>query len=144
MNHLIHETRQVIHMCILIASNFYLKSMNKWNALLHKFSHWCMHTCVCTQSCLTVCNSTDCSTPGSSVHGIFQAKILEWVAISFFRGSSQPRDRTHNSCVSCISWWVLYQLSPGKPCHWWLTIKFKQNKSAQPKLLTTYCKDTYH
>ena len=47
-----------------------------------------------TQLCLTLCNPTDCSLPGSFVHGIFQAIVLEWLAISFFRGSSQPRDRT--------------------------------------------------
>ena len=47
-----------------------------------------------TQSCPTLCDSVDCSLPGSSVHGIFQARILEWIAISFSRGSSQPRDRT--------------------------------------------------
>ena len=44
--------------------------------------------------CLTLCNPMDCSLPGSSVHGIFQARILEWVAISSSRGSSQPRDQT--------------------------------------------------
>jgi len=42
----------------------------------------------------------DCSPSGSSVHGIFQARILEWVAISSSRGSSQPRDRTHVSCIA--------------------------------------------
>ena len=46
-----------------------------------------------TQSCLTLCNLMNCSPPGSSVHGILQARILEWVAISFSRGSSQPRDQ---------------------------------------------------
>ena len=45
----------------------------------------------------------DCSLPGSSVLGIFLARILEWVAISFSRGSSWPRDRTHVSCVFCIA-----------------------------------------
>ena len=44
------------------------------------------------QSCLTVCNPVDCSLPGSSVHGILQARIVEWVAISFSRGISPPRD----------------------------------------------------
>ena len=44
-----------------------------------------------TQSCPTLCNPTDCSPPGFSVHGIFQARILEWVAISFSRGSSKPQ-----------------------------------------------------
>ena len=47
-----------------------------------------------TQSYPTLCDPMDCSLPGSSIHGIFQARILEWVAISFSRGSSQPRDRT--------------------------------------------------
>ena len=46
------------------------------------------------QLCPTVCDPTDCSLPGSSVHGIFQARVLEWIAISFSRGSSQPRDQT--------------------------------------------------
>ena len=46
------------------------------------------------QSCLTLCDPMDCSLPGSSVHGIFQATVLEWIAISFSRGSSQPRDWT--------------------------------------------------
>ena len=45
-----------------------------------------------SQSCLTLFNPIDCSLPGSSVHGILQARILEWVATSFFRGSSKPRD----------------------------------------------------
>ena len=47
-----------------------------------------------TQLCLTLCDDMDCSLPGSSIHVIFQARVLEWVAISFSRGSSQPRDRT--------------------------------------------------
>ena len=47
--------------------------------------------------CPTLCDPMDCSLPGSSVHGIFQARILEWVAISFSRGSSQPRDQTQVS-----------------------------------------------
>ena len=53
-----------------------------------------------TQSCLTVCDPTDGSLPGSAVHGIFQARILEWAAISFSRGPSQPRDRTRVSCIA--------------------------------------------
>ena len=55
-----------------------------------------------TQSCMTLCNPMDCSLPGSSVYGISQARTLEWIAISSSRGSSQPRDQTHVSCVSCI------------------------------------------
>ena len=47
-----------------------------------------------TQSCPTLCNPMDCSLPGSSVHGIFQSRVLEWVAVFFSRGSSQPSDWT--------------------------------------------------
>ena len=49
-----------------------------------------MWVCSVTQSCLTLCGPMDCSSPDSSVHGIFQARTLEWVAISFSRGSSRP------------------------------------------------------
>ena len=52
------------------------------------------------QSCRTLCDPMDCSLPGSSVHGIFHARILEWVAISFSRGSSQPRNQTQVSCFA--------------------------------------------
>ena len=60
------------------------------------------------QSCLTLCNPMDCSQPGSSVHGILQARILEWVAMPSSRGYCQPRDQTQVSYVSCIGRWVLY------------------------------------
>ena len=65
------------------------------------------HSCLCSvvQSCLTLCDPMDCSPPGSSIHGIFRSRILEWVAISSSRGSSQPRDWT---CVSCAGRWILY------------------------------------
>ena len=52
------------------------------------------------QSCLTLCDPVDCSLRGSSIHGIFQAIVLEWVAISVSRGSSRPRDRTQVSCIA--------------------------------------------
>ena len=51
----------------------------------------------------------DCSLPGSFVHGIFQTRVLEWVAIAFFRGSSPARDQTCVSCVSCIGRQILYR-----------------------------------
>ena len=59
--------------------------------------------CVClyAQSCLTLCYPMDCSPPGSSVHGISQARPLEWVAPSFSRGFSRPRDWTHISGGCC-------------------------------------------
>ena len=55
-------------------------------------------TVLVTPSCPTLCDPTDCSPLGSSVHGILQARILQWVAVSFSRGSSQLRDRTWVSC----------------------------------------------
>ena len=59
------------------------------------------------QSCPTLCDPMDCSLPDSSVHGIIQSRILEWVAISFSRGSSQPRDWTQVSCIRgrCFNLW---------------------------------------
>ena len=53
-----------------------------------------------TQSCPTVCNHVDCSLPGSSFHGIFQARVLEWLAFSVSRESFQPRDRTQVSHIA--------------------------------------------
>ena len=60
------------------------------------------------QSCPTLCDPVDCSLQGSSVHGIFQARVLEWVAISFSRGSSWPRDRTQVSRIAgrCFTVWA--------------------------------------
>ena len=65
------------------------------------------------QSCPTLCDPADCSPPGSSVHGILQARILEWVAISFSRGSSQPRSRTQADALTSEP--------PGK--HWFIKVK---------------------
>ena len=63
-------------------------------------------SCVCSvaKSCPTLLYPTDCSPPGSSAHGISQARILKWVAISFSKGSSPPKDWTR---VSCIGRWIL-------------------------------------
>ena len=60
------------------------------------------------QSCSTLCDAVDCSSPGFSVQGILQVRILEWGAISSSRGSSQPRDQTRVSCGSCTGRWILY------------------------------------
>ena len=60
------------------------------------------------QLCLTLWDHLDCSPPGSSIHGALQARVLEWVTLPFSRGSSQPRDRTHISYVSCTDRQVLY------------------------------------
>ena len=72
------------------------------NTQRHSIHNVPVCVCVCAQSCPTLCDSMDCSPPGSSVQGIFQVRILEWVAIYSSRGSSQPKDRTQVSCISCI------------------------------------------
>ena len=83
--------------------------------------HVCVSECVCvrpvTQSCPILCDPINCSLPGSSIRGILLARILEWVAISFSRGSSWPRDQTHISCIPC---WQADSLPPALPgfYHW--------------------------
>ena len=84
---------------LLAASDFVIIVTGKCRKIRRK-SSWMKAKVLVSQSCLTVCDLMDCSPPGSSVHGILQAKILEWGAIPFSRGSSWPRDRT---CVSCIA-----------------------------------------
>ena len=62
--------------------------------------------CICVFSHVWLFEPMDCSPPDSSAHGTVQARILEWVAISFSRGSSQPRDRTRISCMHLLHWQV--------------------------------------
>ena len=69
----------------------------------------------CAQWSPTLCDPLDSSPPGSSVHGILQARMLEWVAISSSRGSSWPRSGTHISCVYCIAGRLFTAEPPGKP-----------------------------
>ena len=77
------------------------------------FNDWYLHLFVPddgdmrAQSCLTLYHFTDYSPPGSSVHRIFQARIVKWVAICYSRGSSQPRNWTCISCSSCTGRWIL-------------------------------------
>ena len=74
------------------------------------FSFWLKWSEV-AQSCPTLCDPVDCSLPGSSLYGILQARVLEWVAISFSRGSSRPRYLTRVSCI------------PGRRFNLWATSK---------------------
>ena len=73
--------------------------------VLNEFPAFSMRARSVTKSCPTLCDSMDRRLPGSSVHGNFRARILEWVAISFSRRSSKPRDKT---LISCIGRRVLY------------------------------------
>ena len=90
------------------------------------------------QSCVTLCDPMDCSLPGFSVHGILQVRILEWVAISFSRGSFWPRDQTQGFCIAgrfftiwaaceppkylqlkTIFWFPLHPSPLPGVCFWW-------------------------
>ena len=88
------------YLCLNIIFTEYLLLVTIWKAWTH------------AQSCPTLCHSMDCTLSGFSVHGIFQARILEWVAISFSRGSSRPRDQTCVSCVSCTGRQIPYHSGP--------------------------------
>ena len=91
----------------------------------------CVCVCVCvwaamlTQLCLTLCDPTYCKPPGSSVRGIFQARIMEWVAILSSRRSSRPRDGT---CFSCTGRQILYHWTTRKHSRKYTHI-FKNNTS---------------
>ena len=80
--------------------------------LMHHVLCWAV-LCLVAQLCPTLCDPMDCGPPGSSVHGIFQARVLERVAISFSRVTSQPGDQAH---ISCVATWIFSPwASPGKP-----------------------------
>ena len=114
----------LISSCLKLPENF-LKRSNCPLLYLFFFPHWPEFECdgqavilghemCCVLSCFShvqLCSPMDCGPPGSSVHGILQARILERTAMLSSRGSSQPRDQTHISFVSCIGRWVLYHSS---------------------------------
>ena len=88
--------------CLLLQVFLDFSVLNSKSLLLYLRMYMCVHA-KSLQSCLTLCNPMDCSLPGSSVHGILQARILEWVAMPSSRGSSWPRDWTHISL--CFLHW---------------------------------------
>ena len=99
------------------------KKRKKMNIVFHTVTFVCI---VCAQLCLTLCNPMDFSPPGSFVCGILQARILEWLAIFFYRGSSRSRDRIHISCISCIELSpALEKDLPFEP-PWWM-IRIQKN-----------------
>ena len=82
---------------------------------LYSFS-WCVCVSACSvQLCPNLYGLRDCCLPGSSVLGNFQARMLEGAAISYPRGSFRPKDRTHDSCISCTGSRIFATASPGKP-----------------------------
>ena len=101
-------SKMVIKTSILFHCWMNLKRKQRYEAQSLAPKRYLVHFCLLSplavivsvaKPCLTLCDPRDCSPPGCSVHGISQAKILEWVAISFSRTSSRPRDRTHVSCI---------------------------------------------
>ena len=98
--------------------------------MICRVSFSCVHTRA--QLCLTLRDPRDCSPPGSSVHGILQARVLKWVAISSSRESSPPRDRSWVSCIGRAGslplvlpgkpLWFLYEGSNPGALHWELRV----------------------
>ena len=89
---------------------------SKWKIIFHLLPH---NHYVCVLSYSDSLRPMDCSPPGSSVHGIFQVRILEWVAISFSRGLSRPRDQICASGISCIGMWILYHCATWEAPKFW-------------------------
>ena len=89
--------------CLLLNHNHILNTLRGCVCV-----YMCVYARVHAQLCPTLCDSMDGSLPGSSVHRIFQARTFGWVAISYSRGSSPPRDWTHVSCIFCIDRQILY------------------------------------
>ena len=71
---------------------------------------------------ISLCDPMDCSLPGFSIHGTFQARVLEWAAISFSRGYSQARDRTQISCIAgrCFTIWATGEAPSLQKCEGWI------------------------
>ena len=89
---------------------------------LSKLIKYRKQACSVAKSCPTLCNPMDCSPPGSSVHEIFQVRILEWVAMPSSRGSSRPRDRTciSSTCRQILYYWATWEARQAqRRMYWW-------------------------
>ena len=90
-------------------------SSDNWRSTVYQaVSTFNMSYSMCSVLSYSVGSPVDYGPPGSSVLGIFQARMLEWVAISYSRGFSWPRNWTQVSCVSCIGRWILYHCTTWK------------------------------
>ena len=97
--------------------------------------YMCEHVCWVAQLCPALCNLMYYSPPGSSVHGILQARILGWVAVSFSRGSSQPRDQTQASSVSCTAGRFFTTAPPGEAHIYIYPLFFRSPQSTEQSFL---------
>ena len=102
-----------LHTITSTFENIYCR--NSWKLILLNEENTikCESESEVAQSCLTLCDPMDCSLPGSSIHGIFQTRILKWVAISFSRESSQLRDQTQVSCIAgrLLTIWAIREVA---------------------------------
>ena len=101
----------VVHTDLFL--NFSFSNSKPWNLSIMKLKLcWrILLVCIVTQSYLTLCDPMDCSLLDSPVHGVLLARTLEWVVISYFRGSSWPRDQALFSCISSINRWFFFFLN---------------------------------
>ena len=107
------------NICSYCRSSVVLIAVNLYGVNVFKLTYFVYIPCMqeseseVTQSCLILCDPMDCSLRGSSVHGNFHARILEWVAISFSKRSSRPRDQTWVSCIAdrCFTIWATREVS---------------------------------
>ena len=95
---------------------------------------------VVTQPRPTLCDPVDCSWPGSSVHGILQARILEWVAVPSSRRSSRPRDQTCISCIGRQNFFLPFSLQGKPPGPWPTSNPFYRVPSVGTMLAHLHCK----
>ena len=120
------------HLCNIIGSPSVSVPKAGYHPGCHVYLSWQVSCSKTSLSCVSVllllfsgsvmsdsCDPVDRSPPGSPVHGVLQARTLEWVAIPFCRDSSWPRDGTH---VSCIGRWVLYHRATGEAS--WVSMTF--------------------
>ena len=98
-----------------------------------------MYTYLVAQSCPTLCSSMDCNPPGSSVRRISQARILEWVAIPFSRGSFQPRDQTQISCMAVR----FFTACTTREAHWGRTVIGLLKEAGPEQFITSCWKERY-
>ena len=111
--------RDLLKSCLSVKTpNYQQEADSKDHPRSNNLGPWFCCCCLVDKSCPSLCDPMDCSPPGSSVHGICQARILEWGATSFSGGSSQSRDRT---CISCTDGKILYS---------WTTCEAPVNDSA--------------
>ena len=113
----------------------FIKAKTGNNANIHQQGVVQPHSgvCACMPSRAGLCGPMDCIPPGSSVHGILQARILEWVAMPSSRGSFRPQDQTHVSCVFCIAGGFFKAELQGAGWGWQSTTPLNQFNSQEKK-----------